>query len=303
MDMEFAKPYLAMLARGGLTTVGGAMGLTGDGLHQWVGAGMVMAGFAWGWWNHEGQKKVLAIIAKMKPVAAPSATTAEAVKAANQAAADPTAAHLIVPLLMIAFLPLGLLALAPGVAQAQSPVKVAAKSRPIICDPANLIPGCRAAATASSASADPLQKLMDDIAKIDSQIVAGVISALNEADADASTLTNPSDPTSFRDTISHACYPAQIKFLQSLPQVVAIQSPSPYNLIVLFQRKRDLVAQIKAGLPGYLKVGCAALLQDEAQILAQTLGLIGVTAGVGVLAGIFPPAAPISLALPLLLPK
>ena len=151
------------------------------------------------------------------------------------------------------------------------------------------------AKTVKAAPADPLQKLMDDITSIEATVVAGTIAALNEADADASTLTNPADPTSLRDPISHACYPAQIKFLQSLPQVQAIKAPVPYNLIVLFQRKRDLIATIKAGLPTYLKIGCAPLLGDEITIFNQTLGMIGVTAGAGVLTGLFPAAAPLTL--------
>lgn len=150
-------------------------------------------------------------------------------------------------------------------------------------------------ARAPAASSDPLQKLMDDITKKDAKIIAGAIAALKEADADAATLTNPADPTSFNDAISHACYPAQIKFLQSLPQVKPITAPAPYNVIVLFQRKRDLIATIKKGLPDYLKLGCAALVGDEAQILAQTLGLAGVTVAAGTLTGLFPAAAPLTL--------
>jgi hypothetical protein len=155
---------------------------------------------------------------------------------------------------------------------------------------AQILPKPRPAA----ASVDPLQKIMDDISAKAPAIVANVVAAIQEADDDAATLANPSDLTSFRDPIAHACYPAQIKFLQSLPQIQAIKAPSPYNVIVLFQRKRDLVAQIKAGLPGYLKVGCAALLKDEETIFVQTLGLIGVSVGAGVLSGVFPPAAPIA---------
>jgi hypothetical protein len=147
----------------------------------------------------------------------------------------------------------------------------------------------------AAASVDPLQKIMDDISAKTATFVAGVIAAIQEADEDAATLANPNDATSFRDPIAHACYPAQIKFLQSLPQIQAIKAPAPYNVIVLFQRKRDLVAQIKAGLPAYLKVGCAALLKDEETILVQTLGLIGVSVGAGVLTGVFPAAAPIAL--------
>jgi hypothetical protein len=148
---------------------------------------------------------------------------------------------------------------------------------------------------AAAAPVDPLQKIMDEISAKRATFVSGVVAAIQEADDDAATLTNPADLTSFRDPIAHACYPAQIKFLQSLPQIQAIKAPSPYNLIVLFQRKRDLVAQIKAGLPGYLKVGCAALLKDEETIFVQTLGLIGVTIGAGALTGVFPAAAPIAL--------
>jgi hypothetical protein len=136
---------------------------------------------------------------------------------------------------------------------------------------------------------------MDEISAKSATFVAGVVAAIQEADDDAATLTNPADLTSFRDLIAHACYPAQIKFLQSLPQIQAIKALSPYNVIVLFQRKRDLVTQIKAGLPGYLKVGCAALLRDEETIFVQTLGLIGVTIGAGALTGVFPAAAPIVL--------
>jgi hypothetical protein len=147
----------------------------------------------------------------------------------------------------------------------------------------------------SAASVDPLQKIMDDIAAKSATFVAGVVAAIQEADDDAAVLTNPNDAASFRDPIAHACYPAQIKFLESLPQIQAIKAPSPYNVIVMFQRKRDLVAQIKAGLPAYLKVGCAALLKDEETILVQTLGLIGVPIAAGALTGIFPAAAPITL--------
>jgi hypothetical protein len=147
----------------------------------------------------------------------------------------------------------------------------------------------------AAANLDPLQKIMDDIASKSATFVIAVTGAIQEADDDAATLINPSDLTSFRDPIAHACYPAQIKFLKSLPVIQPISAKPPYDVIVLFQRKRDLVAQIKAGLPGYLKVGCAALLGDEETIFIQTLGMIGVTIGAGTLTGIFPAAAPLTL--------
>lgn len=188
---------------------------------------------------------------------------------------------------------------APGAAAA---VAAIAKAAAIVLF-ALLIVGSAAPAHAAplpksrpaAASTDPLQQAMDALSAKNAEIISNVIAAINEADADAAALTNASDPTSFRDPIAHACYPAQVKFLQSLPQLQAIKATVPYNLIVLFQRKRDLVAQIKAGLPPYLKVGCAALLGDEAQIFAQTLGLAGVTVAAGALTGIFPAVAPLAL--------
>lgn len=212
---------------------------------------------------------------------APTSAAVEKVTATAKAAAS----------VLFAFIIVGLMFAQPAMAAPKAAPKLAK-----ICDPLNLIPGCKPAAAASTAApSDIIQKIMDDIAAKSTTIITNVVSAINEADADASVLTNSSDPTSFRDAISHACYPAQVKFLQSLPQVQAIQSPAPYNVIVLFQRKRDLIAQIKAGLPTYLKIGCAALLKDEETILLQTLGLIGVQVAAGSLAGIFPPAAPLAL--------
>jgi hypothetical protein len=88
MDSELVKPLLASLARHGLTAAGAYLGLTGADSTQFVGAGMVLAGLAWAWWQKSGQDKFIAALAKMKPVAAPSATTGEAVKAAKVAVAE-----------------------------------------------------------------------------------------------------------------------------------------------------------------------------------------------------------------------
>lgn len=129
--------------------------------------------------------------------------------------------------------------------------------------------------TAKPATADALSKFMDDLSKVAQDVVTGVIADITAADADAGSLLNGSDPLSFKDPIAHACYPAEIKFLQSLP--VATPPTGKYVLVQLFQKKRDFVAQIKAGLPDYLKLGCAALLGDEVQILTKSLGLIGVS--------------------------
>jgi|SRR5882762_4671804 len=138
-------------------------------------------------------------------------------------------------------------------------------------------------ATASAVPrTDPLTKFMGDLAAIKKEVVDGIVADFNAADADAATLTNASDPTSFSDPISHACYPAAVKFLLSLPTASA--PTGQFILVQLFQKKRDFVAQIKAGLPVYLKLGCAPLLGDEAAIFAKLMGLVGVKVGLDALA-------------------
>jgi hypothetical protein len=128
---------------------------------------------------------------------------------------------------------------------------------------------------------DPLGKFMADLAQVKQEIVDGVVADITAADTDASMLLNPADPTSFKDPISHACYPAEMKFLQSLP--VATAPTGKFVLVQLFQKKRDFVMQIQAGLPVYLKLGCAPLLGDEAQILTKSMALIGVQVGLNAL--------------------
>ena len=46
--------------------------------------------------------------------------------------------------------------------------------------------------------------------------------------------------------------------------------------VQLFQRKRDFIAQIQAGLPVYLKLGCQPLLGDEASVFTKLMGLVGI---------------------------
>jgi hypothetical protein len=167
----------------------------------------------------------------------------------------------------------------PAMAQSRTTRTPAPAARPIICDPANILPGCKPAAvptpSAPSTASDPLAKFMDDLANVQQDVVTGVINDIKAADADASTLLNPSDPTSFKDPISHACYPAEVKFLESLP--VATAPTGKFVLVQLFQKKRDFVMQIQAGLPVYLKLGCAPLLGDEVAIFTKSMSLIGVS--------------------------
>jgi hypothetical protein len=139
-----------------------------------------------------------------------------------------------------------------------------------------------------------LDQALDKLGKISADVVAKIVIDTSAADADAATLTNPADPASFKDAISHACYPSAVKFLQSLP--VAIPMTGELQGVQLFQRKRDFINMVKGGLPDYLKIGCGALLGDETKILIAMLGMVGVTVGT---AGLGLPAIP-ALALPAL---
>lgn len=69
MNMEFLKPILAMMVRHALTVVGGAMlhggWVNADGEAQLEGAGMVLAGVAWAWWQKVGQAQVAAMLKKL----------------------------------------------------------------------------------------------------------------------------------------------------------------------------------------------------------------------------------------------
>lgn len=251
MDMDALKPILAGLVRHALTSLGGMLVASGymqsSDTAALVGGGMVIAGMLWSWWQKEGQAKLLAIVAKMHPVVSPNATTSQAVKAATDAA------KAVASILLVAFAVS--LFLAGGSAQAQGLLKP------------------RVAVAAPAATG--LQKLMNDLAALQKKVVDDTVADIAAADADASTLTNPADPASFRDPIAHACYPAATKFLQSLPAA----SPTTGTLVAvqLFQRKRDFIAQIQAGLPVYLKLGCAPLLGDEIQTFTKLMGLVGVS--------------------------
>jgi hypothetical protein len=145
-------------------------------------------------------------------------------------------------------------------------------------------PNKAAAAPAPAPSlGDALETFINKISNVDEIVLTNVIAAIKVADEDAGTVVTPTTETSpavVKDPISHACYPAQIQWLQSLPTAKTTNVPVPYNLIVLFQYKRDFVNLLRSGqlIPTYLKLGCGAMIGDEASIFAQTLGLIGIGA-------------------------
>lgn len=76
------------------------------------------------------------------------------------------------------------------------------------------------------------------------------------------------------DTIAHACYPAEVKFLQSLQGLPKV--PAGAGIVTAFEIKRVLGQIVKKGLPDYLVIGCAPLMQDEATIFIKIMGQLGI---------------------------
>lgn len=147
--------------------------------------------------------------------------------------------------------------------------------------PLSLLAPKAAVVAPAAAPVDSLTKALNALAKISQDVVTGVVADIGAADVDAATLTNPSDPESYRDAVAHACYPNLSKFILSLP----VATPTTGKLVgfQLFQKKRDFVIQLQAGLPSYLKIGCGALLGDEASIFTKALAMVGVTVAGGAL--------------------
>lgn len=169
-------------------------------------------------------------------------------------------------------------------------------------------------APTSTSSGDPLANFMAQLEKIKADDIAAVIADIQLADADAATVITPAFPATpaipatatspevpafagsaavVKDPIAHACYPALIQFLNSIPAVAA-----PTGKLVgfqLFQAKRDFIAQLRAGLPNYLKIGCAPLLGDELNIALQTFNAIGIKVVPAALTAMMPALAPVTL--------
>ena len=133
-----------------------------------------------------------------------------------------------------------------------------------------------------------------DLAAILDKLAAKGVADLQAADQLAAAV-DP-DTQKVNDPIAHACYPALIKFIGSLPKPPAEGTETGPALV--FERARMSRKLVQAGLPDYLKIGCAPLVQDEANFLIKVLALVGVTFGTG---GLALPALPGLLpALPLL---
>jgi len=138
-----------------------------------------------------------------------------------------------------------------------------------------LLPGVALAqtkkATTAPAAAPSLSSIITQLDSFLEQLSAKSISDLEAADA----LAAQTDPTTNQpvDALAHACYPALIKFVQSLPAPPSGQ----VGPAVIYERTRILRMTVQNGLPNYLKIGCAPLVQDESTLLVKIAALLGVT--------------------------
>lgn len=82
--------HLLQLAAGGLA-VHGAINSSQEGSFVEMGTSIAMWAIvaAYGWWQDQGKRQLVAAMAKMKPVAPMNASTSEAVKAATEAVKVP----------------------------------------------------------------------------------------------------------------------------------------------------------------------------------------------------------------------
>ena len=154
----------------------------------------------------------------------------------------------------------------------------------------------KATATTSTNPVDAIIDLMTQIEQISATTITNVIADIMAANADASAIITPATATTpavVKDPISAACYPAAIQFLQSLP--VAIPPTGVLIGVQLFQKKRDFIAQIQAGLPVYLKLGCAPLLGDEITTFVNLMAMVGVKILPAAATLLMPALAPITL--------
>jgi hypothetical protein len=110
------------------------------------------------------------------------------------------------------------------------------------------------------------------------QIAAFTVADLQAADAEA---------VNGGDMIAHACFPALVTFIQTIPAANGSQTVA--GAISAFEAARLLRMQVQSGvangLPAYLKLGCSALVLDE-QVLIAKLAALG--AGAAVAAPILP---------------
>jgi hypothetical protein len=123
----------------------------------------------------------------------------------------------------------------------------------------------------------------NDVGDVLTRIAAKGTADIEAADSLAAAI-DP-DTGQMRDEIAHTCFVAMIKFIGKLPKPDS-QPPGP---AVIFERVRLARLTAQAGLPTYLRIGCAPLVQDETLLFVRLAAMVGVTVGTG---GLAAPAIP-----------
>ena len=72
------------------------------------------------------------------------------------------------------------------------------------------------------------------------------------------------------DDIAHACYPQMIKFVRSVGDL-RDETRTVMGAFSTYQRARNARRRLQEGLPTYLRIGCAALLNDSRRSLIRLI--------------------------------
>ena len=99
-----------------------------------------------------------------------------------------------------------------------------------------------------------------------STIAGFTITDLQNAEADA---------VANGDELAIPCYPALIRFVQSIQPNQPTATVS--GAFGTFQKARDVTLVAGGGIPNYVKVGCAALFIDNQVLIARLAGIVGTT--------------------------
>lgn len=213
MDSDTLKPILGLAVRHGLTSIGGMLVSSGylqsSDTSAFIGAGMMIAGIVWSWWQKRGQAQVADLLKKVTA----RSTTVDAVASAKIAAPGSAVAKV----LLLAALAAGLLAFGTD-ARAQDAVLK------------RIVSGNAAAAGSQPASTAGIPK--DLLGALDEKILPDLQYAKAMADATGSKVTGN-------------CYGAWISIIQSRQQALkdvngqVLNAPDPH-LISDFERAVEL---------------------------------------------------------------
>lgn len=287
------KTILSLIARHGLTTLGGTLathGYLGSGnVEQFVGAGMIILGVGWSWWQKSGQAAVSAKLGRLTThveainTSAPPGQVAAAVETAKRVAA----------LLVLAVV---LAALAP-VPAAYAQVRKPQITGNIVADTkANL--GITKPGDAPALTGDPVADLHNAIKK------GGAKLLMHLKQQYALAISPGSDGSTQVDPIAAPCAKALVPIVDLVvngPKATTVAPPDAMALTadeqtaaadaseldgVLVQVEKIRILRI-AVQGNALTIACGPLVQDEVKQAKNLMGgITSLITGAGLLAPI-----------------